>query len=464
MIIAILAILVPLWLLLRRDFIRGLGFAVFFWVFMTTYLRIQIGGLPAFTIDRLMLIVVVSVWITRFRPVTWRSIPLFGCFLFWFSTNFISLIGTQIDFATSLKGFLDFVLEIFVFYVVAATSLQNEGDALRVLRAAWLGLVVVALLAVVEKHTGFNVVKHFVPGASAEGGYHMVLSTYPHRILLGTAMAMGVPLSFALREAYQSTGQRFKLFWPGLCLLLTACYYAVSRGPWLGLGLACGIMFVMGSRDMRKKLMLIGVIGVLVLATRPGVVGTLSHYVEDTFNRSSFKGGTARYRMELWKVAYHEISKSPWSLLFGCGPSAGKQIEVDWDLSYNGKSFVITSWDNEFAYSLFQFGFVGFAAILLLYFKGLVLFFKTWRRSLPPKRHVLCGLLATASVLTFMMTNVLIFAMQLHYLFWTVMASGFVIRQAHDSLTPENCSEQVDKSVVEGEQTLSEKVSPVTAC
>jgi O-antigen ligase len=460
-IIAILAILVPLWVLLRHDFIKGLAFAIFFWVFMSTQLRVQFGdAIPAFTIHRLMLIVVAAVWLTRNLLSSVRSVPLIGCFVFWFLANLVSLAGTQIDFATSLKGFLDFVLEIFVFYVVASTSLKNEEDALRVLRAAWLGLVAVAFLAVVERHTGFNPVKRFLPGGEDDGNERMILATYQHRILLGTAMAMGVALSFTLLEAYRGVGRKLKFFWVGLSLLLAASYYGFSRGPWLGLMLACGIMSVMGSTQVRKKLVLIGVVAMVILVARPGVVNTLSNFAEDTFDKSSFKGGTAQYRLELWQVAFHEVSKSPWSFLFGCGPSAGMKMHVDWALSYRDEQYVVDSWDNHFAYALFQFGFVGLAATLLLYFKGLVLFFKAWRRSWPPKRHVLSGLLATAAVLVFMMTNVLIFAKQLHYLFWTVIASGFVIVQASDSLQPEPVREEEDDFTTE---PASESVNPVEA-
>lgn len=434
MLIAILAILVPLWILLRKDFVKGLAFAIYFWVSMTTLLRIQLpGAFPALTIHRLMLITVVVAWlIHKPRPVS-RSMPLRGFFVFWFLASVVSLVSTQIDFTTSLKTFLDFVLEIFIFYMVVSTSLNTGEDALRILHAAWLGLLTVAFLAAVERYTGFNPVFHFIPDARAMyGGKNLVIATYPHRILLGAAMAMGVPLSFMLRETYRAMGKKLRFFWIGLGLLIAASYFALSRGPWLGLLLACGIMVAMGSRPLRKTVVLLGLFGVLMLLTRPGIVGTLSHFVEDTTDTNSFKGNTAAYRLELWRVAFHEISKSPWEFLFGYGPSAGSEIQIDWVSSYSGKREVIDSWDNNFAYMLFQYGFVGLIAALLLYFKGLAMFYSAWRRSWPPWRDILACLLATAAVLVWMMTNVLIFAKQLHYLFWTLIAAGFVILRPQD--------------------------------
>ncbi len=429
MLIAILAILVPLWILLRKDFVKGLAFAIYFWVCMTTLLRIQLpGALPVLTIHRLMLIVVVVAWLVRRPQAVPQSMPLRGCFVLWFLAGVVSLVSTQIDFTTSLKTFLDFVLEIFIFYMVASTSLKTGEDALRVLHAAWLGLLTVALLAAVERYTGFNPVFQFIPDASAMlGGQHFVVATYQHRILLGAAMAMGVPLTFMLRETYRAMGKKLRFFWIGLGLLIAGSYFALSRGPWLGLLLACGIMFAMGSRPVRKTVAVLALFAVLTLLTRPGIVGTLGHFVEDTTDTSSFKGGTAAYRLELWRVAFHEISKSPWEFLFGYGPSAGSEIQLDWISSYSGKREVIESWDNNFAYILFQYGFVGLMAALLLYFKGLAMFYSEWRRSWPPWRDILACLLATAAVLVWMMTNVLIFAKQLHFLYWTVIAAGFVI-------------------------------------
>jgi len=425
-IIAILAILVPLWVLLRRDFVKGLAFAVFFWVSMTTLLRIQPpGSFPALTIHRLMLIVVAGVWLTRNRLAEARSIPLFGCFVFWFLANFVSLLSTQIEFSTSLKRFLDFVLEVFVFYVVAYTSMKDKADALRLLRAAWLGLVVVAFLAVVERQTGFNPVDSFIPGYQrTDEDMRMILSTYQHRILLGAAMAMGVPLSFAMLQAYAEQGKRLRLFWPAIALLLTASYYGFSRGPWLGLVLACVIVFLSGSMRVRKTLLVLGCVGVLAVAARPGVIDTLTHFAEDTVNPDSFKGGTAQYRLELWRVAFYLVCRSPWTFLFGYGPGVGSEMSIDWVLSYRGKGFVIDSWDNQFAYALFQSGFVGLASTLLLYFKGVIILFRAWRDRWGSDRAFLACLAATAAVLLWMMTNVLIFAKQIDYLFWTVIAAG----------------------------------------
>jgi len=432
--IPILAILVTLWVLLRRDFVKGLAVAVFICVSMTTLLRIHFPGFPAFTIHRLILLELAYVWWRRHRLSELRRVPLIGCFAFWAVASLFSLVGTEIDFETSFQTFLSFVLEAFVFYSVVATSIETREDAYRVLRGAWLGLAVVALLATIEKKTGFNPVERFIPGATeGDNLVQGVVATYPHRILLGTAMAVGVSLSLMLVQARSWAGKVPRYFWPATALLGMATYYGQSRGPWIGLALACTFIFVMGSLDVRKKLIILGVAAILVMASRPGIVETLSHFVSDTVDKDSFKGGTAQYRMELWKIAFAKVCESPWKFLFGYGPSAGSKITFEWRLSYRNELYLVDSWDNHFAYALFQYGFVGLIATLLLYLKGLAMCFSSWRRAGEDMRDVLACLIASAGVVIWMMTNVLIFAKQIDFLYWSIVAAGLVMARASDA-------------------------------
>ena len=118
-ILLVLGLLVPLWVLLRRDFIRGLCYGVFLCVSMPTYLRIPLpGGLPQLTIYRLILISVFFFWL-RYRDPAQRlsKAPLFGAFCFWAAANLLSLLFTTGDFVVSLKRYLDFVVEAAVFFL-----------------------------------------------------------------------------------------------------------------------------------------------------------------------------------------------------------------------------------------------------------------------------------------------------------------------------------------------------------
>src|SRR5256885_915470 len=103
-ILLIVALTIPLWALLRRDFVAGLSYALFLWVSMTTFLRISLpGALPELTLHRLLLIVVVLAWLRKHSLSDIKRVPLAGCFGFWIAANLLSLCGTQIEFVTSMK-------------------------------------------------------------------------------------------------------------------------------------------------------------------------------------------------------------------------------------------------------------------------------------------------------------------------------------------------------------------------
>jgi len=428
-IVFILLLAAVVWLQLQRDFIRGLSCAMFIWVSMTTFLRIDLpGSLPELTIHRLLLILVLIAWIRKGGMAKLASVPLLGYFAFWAMANLVSLAGTQIDFVISLKRVLDFVLEVFAAYIITATSLKTREDVLRVLRAAWLGLLVVAVFAVIERYTGFNPVDRYIPGYAREDvQFRDILSTFQHRILLGTALAMGVPLSFLPLRSRKRVDEGGAVFWGTLSLLVAGCYFSFSRGPWLGLALAFVILAFLGSTKIRSRLAIIGVIAGLILVVRPGVLETIGGFAKDTADTDSFKGGTFQYRLELWRVAASEVSKSAWTMLFGYGPGAGSVMEIERELSYRGRYQKIESWDNHFAYALFQSGYVGLLATLVLYLKALVPMLIAARNPGNPNRELQACLFAAAFVQVWMMTNVLVFAKQLDYLFWTLVASGFVL-------------------------------------
>ena len=436
-ILIVLALLVPLWVLLRRDFIKGLCYGVFLCVSMPTYLRIPLpGSLPQLTIYRLILITALFFWF-RYRDPAQRlsQAPLFGAFCFWAVANLLSLLFTTGDFVASLKRYLDFVVEAALFFLLLVTSLRSRDDAMRVLRAACLGVALVAALAFIEKYTRFNPVNYLLSNAAADSGeenhagFGDVSATYQHRILLGTGMAMGWPLVVALMLAAKDRRRRASFLWLLLALVLAACYFGNSRGPWLAAALAGATLVILGGSAIRRKLMLVLVLALAVVLSRPGVYRMLVHDAQATADTDSFKGGTFRYRIELWKVAWAEISASPDRLLFGCGPGCGLDSTVDWKLSYRGgRAEEIWSWDNQMAYDLYQSGLLGLAASLTLYGSLLFALCRFWRNADSVAKPIVACLLASALAYEFMLSNVLMFTKPVNFLFWTIAAISYAIR------------------------------------
>lgn len=431
----ILALLVPLWWLLRRDFIQGLCYAVFLCVSVSTYVRIEMpGGLPQLTIFRLVLLSVFIFWLRRRDSRTSiRSTPFSKAFVFWVLANMVSLLSTQIHFVTSLKYYLDFVLEEWGFYILIATSIRRREDGLRLLRSLLYGVTLVAILACVQKYTGWNPVDLLGP-QDETGSRRDIVATYQHRILLGTGMAMGLPLAFAWMTLGRQ-GHRRLAIWMAIGLLAAASYFSQSRGPWLGACLASVVLLWLGSPWVRKGLVCLAALSLMVLVTRPGVWDTIFDKAEATLDKDSFKGGTYRYRLELWRVAWNEVSQSPLQLLFGYGPGCASEIKLEQNLSYrSNEEYEIWSWDNEFAYDLFQSGIVGLMAVGGLYLGVLMRIRELWKRAQPEDRDPLACLLASGCVFIFMMSNVLIFAKQLDFVFWTATVVALSFRFPKEEL------------------------------
>jgi O-antigen ligase len=437
----IIGILFSLWVVLARDFQKGLAYAVFWCVWLTTFLRIQTGGvLPELTIHRMILVTLFIFWVKKpeYRARL-RSTPLVRPFALWAAISFLSLLGTSIAFGDSLKAYLDFIAEVGVFFVIVSTTLRKREDAIRILRAAALAIAIVAFFGAVEHYTMFNPVDEFIPNYVRDDGTgHDVLSTYQHRILLGTGMAMGFSVCVALL-ALNNSSRGFpgkKTLWVAIALCLSTCFFAQSRGPWLSCILSLGVMAWLGSAKMRKSLLIIPILAVLTVVIKPGVLDSLSSKAEDTMDTDSFKGGTFKYRLELWKIAWQQVTKDPHRFFLGYGPGSGRGVDLEWSLSYRDWNMKIESWDNQFAYDLFRSGIIGAFASLNLFIGMWWRLYKLARSCDPANRDTVAALVGAVSALIFMMSNVFIFARQLDYLLWSVVAATFVLSGYYEEDEP----------------------------
>jgi hypothetical protein len=457
--LVIVALLIPLWVRSRRDFSAGLAYAVVLLVCLPTYLRITLPGeLPALTIHRLILLSLLWFWWRNHALREFASTAILRKqFIFWAVASGLSVVFTGISFVSSLRYYLDYVFEVFVFFVVVSTAVRERGQALRLLRALWVGLVIVAILAVIEKYTGFNPVDRFLPGYAREENVHYfdVISTFPQRILLGTAMAMGWPIACGLIYVPKPRYDVAKpVLWISVGLFLAACYFSMSRGPWLATALAVMMLVVAGSRVIRKKLLLVGVLAGVVLLTRPGVLETIAGLAKSTADSDSFKGGTFQYRLELWRIAWSEISKSPVRLLVGYGLGSARETELVWDFTYRDKERQVVSWDNHFACDLYQSGVLGLVANLSLYCGATLLLFRLWRGAAPGESDVMICFLASAAVMLFMMTNVRIFAKQLNFVFWSLILASVAYGGYYSNASDEEPVKPSDEDAVPTEAGL----------
>jgi O-antigen ligase len=166
----------------------------------------------------------------------------------------------------------------------------------------------------------------------------------------------------------------------------------------------------------------------LVLVSRPGIRDTLVSAIQNTFYADSLKGRSYDYRWKLWHVAYAEISKSPGRMLFGYGGLSTEKMDLAhyFDRESGGTTTALgyTSWDNQLACDLIEFGMVGFAINVALLVAALKAILLRWRRARAPDRAMILGFATSCFIYIFALTNVYIFSPQLKFLFWTLVACG----------------------------------------
>lgn len=417
---------------LFRAYQTGLAWSVFALVLLSSYISISFGGtLPNLTVHRAILLAVIAGsfaanrWRGRIRPPYYSVLAAFAL------GNLASLVFAP-DFQTGIKSFLSFTIEILLFFLIVSISLDSRQQAAGLLKAACWSLATVGLLAVIEKYTGFNPLDALLPGYVRPDLYKGdIMVTFPHRILLGTALAMGWPLALAFA---QEPGKHAWAYWIALMLMLAGCYFSFSRGPWMAAIIGGAVMYFTAGKKVRSMSRTVVLLGVVVLIIRPGVWDTVHGRIEDTRNVNSFKGQTYQYRWELWGIAWKKISSEPLRTMVGFGPGATEHMAIETVLSYTGEVGKLWSWDNHYAATLVEGGLIGLGLLFLLYGTTVYGQWKLLRTARETDRTLQAAILSGMLGLVFMMSNVAIFAPQLNYLYWTLAASGTAIGAASASV------------------------------
>lgn len=420
----------------RRGVAAGLATGVFFLVVLPIEVRLPTpGALPELTVQRALLVVLATNAIRHgIFARGFATLPGLGILMLLAASRSISLLG-GIAFVPGLKDLLLLLLEGLLFFTIAGKALQDRETALRIIRSIIFASICVAFIAFVEKYRGVNLAAAIVPGIPDYP--RTVSATYRHRILLGYAMALALPLVLAYAQ-YVSTRWQKRLVWAGMLLIPAACYFANSRGPWAGMALGVGVIYLASERVVRKRIALLGCVALVVVLLRPGVYESILTRWEHTKSTDTHKGRSASYRLELWQVAYTELSKSPIRFLFGYGGGSAEQMQLGDLFEFGGGSSALgyTSWDSELAANLFKFGFVGLALELAFYafvFKSGI---RTWRYAPREGRHLLSGCLAVAAVYIWALTNVAIFNPQVSFIF--LMCVAILLRAPYFLLENEN--------------------------
>ena len=421
----IILFIAPVWVALNRDYQRGLCNALVLFALMPSTLRISVGSAFEFTFQRVLLILVLGYWIrwiaSRGRPL---KIPFIRIVAAWWVANLLSLIFSP-DKGLSLKWFVSFSTEIVLFYVIVSTSLTDAASILGAFRALCVSSAIIALLGAIEYYTQFNPVLQWMgilePG-KAEGD---VIATFRHRILFGYSAAMGWPLLLALAQRLHRQAASVGVVFVAM-VAIAGAYFSNSRGPWFAVPIAGVILLVLATRRMRRTVLVFCLLAVVVLVARPGVRATVYDLVMTTNDPDSYRGGSYEYRKELWPVAFDLAGSSPVRALFGHGGQSTETMDLHSRFEYGGSTFNIgySSWDNNYACDLVEFGYVGLSIEVVFYVCILAALSRSAVRCRDPWRNVAVACLAATVVYMFALTNVYMFSPQLKCMFMTLITIG----------------------------------------
>lgn len=415
----------------RKGYYPGLNAAVFLLVLCPNNMAIEISmALPSITIHRILIMVMLLMLCTSEEvELKIRDVPFLKTFVF-IALAMVASTALSINFVVSFKRYLYFIVETVIFYIIMSSSIRTRENAVGICRTISASLMIVALLGIVEKYTNINPTTYL--GIKKMYDFEVmryavgndVTATYIHRILFGTAMAVGLMNSIYLVDLSDDTKKKY-LCWLYILAMGTALYFSMSRGPWLAFILSCVMITFLFYRPIVKKIMLIGAAALLILLLRPGVFQTIGSLYSVTHQEESIKGSSYQWRYIVFETAYKNIVHSrSWPIkLFGNGEDAHHFKKVEPVMLPTGHLSYFTSWDNEYAVILYERGMIGLLCILFIYgiysLKSVIYYFRN-------EENIDIVLMALSCVVIIFIMNfsVKIFAPQIVYLQYMYISIG----------------------------------------
>jgi hypothetical protein len=407
-----------------RDPEMGWAWLVGLMLILPSEVRFHLpGALPELTAHRILLGLGLLLLLRgRNGEEIADKVPLMKAFGFMALTQFISNIGAT-EKVVSFKDWLGFVTEQFLFAWMMWRCIKTPRGIRLLLGSVAVAMVAVGTIAAVERYGDMNLAARFIPYMKDDE--RTTTSTFRHRIMFGYFMSFGVPMMLAFVSIQQSKWN-YRRAWLGLLLSMAGSYLSISRGPWLGAALGAGFLACIGGKRIRRVVMIVGVIGMVVMLSRPGVYETLARLYEHSKTTDTHKGRSFQYRFELWGVAWRMLGTSVERAAFGFGGGSLETMDLTdaFEFGGNAGNLGYTSWDSEYAAMFMKFGIVGMLAAILLYGSAGVRLWRAIRTSDGDNRLIIIGCCGAFGVFLFCMTNVAIFNPQVRFLAWLAVMIG----------------------------------------
>jgi hypothetical protein len=404
------------------------------------------------TTQRLILVVLVILYLAAGKKnPQMKRIPLGWLIALQIAWALLST-AHSVDPVASFKKLLSVVAEYYLLYFVFVTSITSVRTIYKILGAMVTALTICSILGVLSVYAQFDVMSLF-PTVESKigialgiqgGGGGRLASTFPHPILYGAALALGLTIAMHLAKL-SCPGRRRIILWISILLMFLNIYKSVSRGPWLALILAFVLYMLFEEAKIRKYQLKIAILCILVMIVRPGVFNTISDLYKETVAPPDWnnpKGLSYQYRYELRRVAQSALAKSADRALLGYGMETFSDLGLRGNLG--GHDFPFMSCDSAWIEIMIETGYVGLLLIVIILMKPLLLAWKDYRRLDHPAKYLSLTFFILFVIYYFMMLSVAMYSWgQEGYMLWILVAACYAY---HNLVRSESRAKDIEES------------------
>lgn len=333
-------VVLSLVLLGRRSLENALPVFAFILVLVPYESRLVIPGLPDLTTERVAVSTMLCMFLSsRHYVKATHRVPmkrLMFVHVAWVVMS--SLLSLSI--ATSMKQTISQLLEYYTLYYVIIMTVYSVETVYKTIYALLIALSICCVFSVFEVYGSWSVLRIFPPelwttydGARdplyIEWGRGLrVRSTFPHPILFGDALAMGIPLALFLVAGW-ANGKRRLILWAGVILMFWSIYKTSSRGPWIGLGASLLLLVVLVRNHVRKYVASLALVAAFALLARPGIRSTIQGLYDSTMDSSNPIGSSYEFRSALNRAVREAVQRNPVRATFGYGLGTFRVLGLD---------------------------------------------------------------------------------------------------------------------------------------
>jgi polysaccharide biosynthesis protein PslJ len=353
-----------------------------------------------------------------------------------------SLGGSETEVIKPLSFFVGF---LFVYMLVASTT--NDLAAVdRLVRTLVAGGTIVAIAAIYEASTTYNVFDHlneWLPFLekqqrdldSARGGRLRVFASSQHPIALGVSLIMMIPLAVYLAERARGTWRSRAWLAAGLALAVGS-FGTISRTI-VVMGVVCMVAWLVLRREQIQRFWpLLLTLPVLVHVVAPGAMGAIwkAFFPKEGLVSSlgGREGATGSGRFADYGAARALWEESP---VVGNGPGSLAYVPIEAEARMREGLQAVTSaanliFDNQWLTMLVEYGVVGVVALAWLSLAVVLKLGAAGKHDHSPAGDLmaLCAISCTGFVASMLLYDAIAF-IQVTLVFFVVAALGMRTRE-----------------------------------